>query len=138
MDLETLTEDDAAVFFGRDAEIVRAIDQVRRMISSGTEKLMVILGPSGSGKSSLMRAGVWPRLNRNRFEFLPLPIVRPGVSPLSGSFGLYAAIEGAASDPDLSNHLPDDFPKTRGAIKEFAGTDRKKMISLLKLSLIHI
>lgn len=130
--LQTLTEDDAAVFFGRDAEIVRAIDQVRRMISSGTEKLMVILGPSGSGKSSLMRAGVWPRLKRNQFEFLPLPIVRPGVSPLSGSFGLYAAIEGAASDPDLGNRLSSDFPKTRGAIKEFASTDREKLISLLK------
>ncbi len=130
--LETLTEEDAAVFFGRDAEIVRAIDQIRRMITSGTEKLMVILGPSGSGKSSLMRAGVWPRLNRNQFEFLPLPIVRPGASPLTGTFGLYAAIEGASNDLDLVNYLPSDFPKTRGAIKHYTEGKPENLIRLLE------
>jgi tetratricopeptide (TPR) repeat protein len=51
----------AAVFFGRD----RAIDEARRRLAavaaSGTAFLLIV-GASGSGKSSLARAGLTPRL----------------------------------------------------------------------------
>jgi tetratricopeptide (TPR) repeat protein len=51
----------AAVFFGRD----RAIDEARRRLVGGTERgtsYLLIVGASGSGKSSLARAGLIPRL----------------------------------------------------------------------------
>ena len=43
-----LEEADAAVFFGRDAQILRGLDVLRGMRTSGVESLFVILGPSGS------------------------------------------------------------------------------------------
>jgi hypothetical protein len=55
-----LGEADAAVFFGRDAQIVRGLDALHGMRSTGVESLFVILGPSGAGKSSFLRAGLLP------------------------------------------------------------------------------
>ncbi|HLH12368.1 MAG TPA: tetratricopeptide repeat protein, partial [Methylovirgula sp.] len=51
----------AAVFFGRD----RAIDDARRRLAASAESgtpFLLIVGASGSGKSSLARAGLIPRL----------------------------------------------------------------------------
>ena len=56
-----LEEVDAAVFFGRDAQILRGLDVLHGMRSTGVESLFVILGPSGCGKSSFLRAGLLPR-----------------------------------------------------------------------------
>ena len=44
-----LEEDDAAVFFGRDAQIVRGLDEIRRLTRAGVTRMFVILGASGSG-----------------------------------------------------------------------------------------
>ena len=60
--LRALEPQDAAIFFGRDAMIVRGLDRIRGLVDSGVEKLLVVLGSSGSGKSSFLRAGLWPRL----------------------------------------------------------------------------
>jgi hypothetical protein len=51
----------APVFFGREAEIARAVARLREAEQSGTPFLLVV-GGSGSGKSSLLRAGLVPRL----------------------------------------------------------------------------
>jgi hypothetical protein len=51
----------AAVFFGRD----RVIDEARRRLVGAAERgsaFLLIVGASGSGKSSLARAGLIPRL----------------------------------------------------------------------------
>ena len=85
---EPLDEYDAAVFFGRDAQLVRGLDQLRGMRQSGVETLFVILGPSGSGKSSFLRAGLLPRLRRDDRNFVVLDIVRPEGSVLTGVHGL--------------------------------------------------
>ena len=87
-----LEEADAAVFFGRDAQILRGLDVLRGMRSTGVERLFVILGPSGAGKSSFLRAGLLPRLRQDDRQFLPLPIVRPERAVLTGEFGLAQAI----------------------------------------------
>jgi len=50
-----LEEVDAAVFFGRNAQILRGLDALHGMRSTGVESLFVILGPSGAGKSSFLR-----------------------------------------------------------------------------------
>jgi hypothetical protein len=54
-----LEEAQAAVFFGRDAQIVRGLDEIRRLARAGVTRMLVILGASGSGKSSFLRAGLW-------------------------------------------------------------------------------
>ncbi|MDT5352882.1 MAG: hypothetical protein QOJ56_1414 [Mycobacterium sp.] len=89
---EPLGQVDAAVFFGRDAAIVRALDKLRGMRLATTEALFVVLGPSGAGKSSFLRAGVLPRLAREDRRFALLGIVRPGRHALTGDNGLATAI----------------------------------------------
>ena len=99
-----LEEVDAAVFFGRDAQILRGLDVLHGMRTSGVESLFVILGPSGAGKSSFLRAGLLPRLRRDDRRFLPLAIVRPEQAVLTGELGLAHAIQQLRSD--LGLHQP--------------------------------
>src|SRR5262249_23016217 len=58
-------------------------------------RLLVILGASGAGKSSFLRAGLLPRLMRDDRNFLPLPIIRPERAAISGETGLLHAVAGA-------------------------------------------
>uniref|UniRef100_UPI000B40B039 nSTAND1 domain-containing NTPase n=1 Tax=Arthrobacter globiformis TaxID=1665 RepID=UPI000B40B039 len=100
---EPLEETDAAVFFGRDGQIVRGLDALRAMRGSGVESLFVILGPSGVGKSSFLRAGLVPRLRRDDRQFALLNIVRPERRPLTGDRGLACAIHALRSSFGLRN-----------------------------------
>jgi DNA-binding SARP family transcriptional activator/WD40 repeat protein len=58
--LRAFTETDSAVFFGRDA----VVEELLGRLSSGSQasRFVVLVGASGSGKSSIVRAGVVPRL----------------------------------------------------------------------------
>ncbi len=58
--LERLTEKHAAVLFGREDEIEQVVDRLDRP----KPPPILVVGPSGSGKSSLIRAGVVPRLKQ--------------------------------------------------------------------------
>ncbi|MFD9791518.1 helix-turn-helix domain-containing protein [Streptomyces sp. NPDC059070] len=61
---------DSALFFGRGA----LTDQLVALVAR--ERVSVVVGPSGSGKSSLLRAGLLPRLQR------PGPTGEPGFAAL--------------------------------------------------------
>jgi formylglycine-generating enzyme required for sulfatase activity len=107
--LKALEAEDAAVFFGREASLIRALDTLRRMEESG-EPCFVILGASGAGKSSFLRAGLWPRLMRDDRHFVPLPVVRPERAAISGQSGLLESLEKTFRDYKA--------PKTRAALRE--------------------
>jgi WD40 repeat protein len=94
---EPLEELDAAVFFGRDGQILRGLDALRGMRSSGIESLFVILGPSGAGKSSFLRAGLLPRLRRDDWHFVVLEIMRPERNALTGERGFAHSIHALRS-----------------------------------------
>jgi hypothetical protein len=53
---------DAGVFFGREEEQAALLETLERMRRRSEPRLALVLGASGSGKSSLVRAGVLPRL----------------------------------------------------------------------------
>ena len=74
--------EDAPVFFGRDNDWRVVNERLRTRRVQGGPRLLVLLGASGSGKSSLLRAGVLPRLNRAGREWLVLPVLRPQTRPL--------------------------------------------------------
>lgn len=95
--LRALDTQDAAVFFGRDPDIVRGLATLRRMRRQPRERVLVVFAASGAGKSSLLRAGLWPRLQRAESEFLTLPVMRPGEAALSGEHGLFACLHEAAA-----------------------------------------
>ena len=72
---------DAAVFYGRSPDIARCLEDLREMRANGDNEPYAILGASGSGKSSLLKAGVLPRLRRER-GWIVLRSLRPGADPL--------------------------------------------------------
>jgi WD40 repeat protein len=59
--LESYDFEHAAIYFGRDAVVTRATEQLANQARAGTAFLL-ISGASGSGKSSLVKAGIIPRL----------------------------------------------------------------------------
>jgi hypothetical protein len=63
-------EDDRAWFFGRDRELS---DLVALLFA---HRAILVHAPSGTGKSSLVSAGLIPRARQRGFEFLPVARVR--------------------------------------------------------------
>ena len=84
--LEVFEEKHARFFFGREAQINWLLShRLAPMAESGhAKRFLSILGPSGSGKSSLALAGLIPALKRARSKAAGWPIVvfRPGSNPL--------------------------------------------------------
>ena len=93
--LRSLEAEDAGIFFGRDAPTIEALDHLRCLRDAAPPRVLVILGASGAGKSSFLRAGLFPRLARDDRNFLPLPVIRPELRAISGETGLLSALEGA-------------------------------------------
>ena len=130
--LKPLDVQDAGVFFGRDADLVRAREALLLLREQGGRRLFVILGASGAGKSSFLRAGLWPRLAREDRDFLVLPIIRPAEAPVSGATGLAQSLWGAfkalgAERPlgDLLSKLerdPSEMPALLGDLQARAAT----------------
>lgn len=86
--LAPVQEDEAGVYFGRDGSIASALSLLREINGRGTSKIVAILGASGAGKSSFLRAGIVPRVKRDRRHFAVLPTIRPGNFPITGDTGL--------------------------------------------------
>jgi tetratricopeptide (TPR) repeat protein len=83
----------APVFFGRGNDVSRAVDLWREAGSRGSPYLLVV-GASGSGKSSLARAGLVPRLTTpgviKEVDAWRVAVMRPGDSA-AGPFAALAA-----------------------------------------------
>lgn len=96
-------EADQDRFFGREAE-VEALLQRLRLAPSATDDaaIVAVIGPSGSGKSSLVFAGLIPALQRSRL-FGPgawlTRSLRPGSAPLAA---LELALGGDPFTPERS------------------------------------
>ena len=89
-------------YFGRDAEIQRLLEKLKR------DRFLAVLGPSGSGKSSLVRAGLTPALLRGGLEGRWRNcVLRPGAAPLTALAAAVAGLggnlretlDGLAADP---------------------------------------
>jgi WD40 repeat protein len=69
-------EEDAPFFFGREAAIDKLLEAVQR------QPFVAVVGASGSGKSSVVRAGLVPRLRRDRRTAWETVILVPSAEPL--------------------------------------------------------
>ncbi len=96
--LSAFTEDDAGIFFGRDSDILRGLDKLRVVRRNGRPRVVVIQAASGAGKSSFLRAGLWPRLERDP-DFAPVAILRPAQGILTGPEGLGRKLAARLSEP---------------------------------------
>jgi len=94
--IRPFTAEDAARFHGRDKEVKDLLGRLR----DGQRELYVI-GPSGSGKSSLVAAGLVPSLHRSRElaggSFL-VRQMRPGADPAAVLAGVLEATATGRSD----------------------------------------
>jgi serine/threonine protein kinase len=90
--LRAFQEEDAGRFFGRSREIAALATRIR------DTPLMAAVGPSGIGKSSLIRAGVVPALKSSgeRWESF---VVRPGRDPMLALAGLLVPLVGSSPTP---------------------------------------
>ncbi len=127
--LNAFQETDADRFFGRSADIASMALRLRE------QPLVGVVGPSGVGKSSFVRAGVVPALKASGEPWEVL-IVRPGRNPLAALAGaLEQARDPRDSDPalptggDLAAMLRDE-PGTFGA-RLRAGAQRRRSQILL-------
>ena len=76
--LKSYEEEHSSLFFGRD-ELVK---QLYNCVCQLENPLTVVLGVSGSGKSSLVKAGLIPYLRTNNEQgWHIIPTIRPGESP---------------------------------------------------------
>ncbi|HTJ41917.1 MAG TPA: protein kinase [Kofleriaceae bacterium] len=94
--LSSFQEADANRFFGRNREIAAMVTRIR------DRPIMGIVGASGVGKSSFVRAGVVPALKRGGESWESL-IVRPGRQPMAALAALLQPILGT------SNTVNDDL-----------------------------
>jgi WD40 repeat protein len=116
-------KEDAAVFFGRDDDTRRTIERLNARRVQGGAKLVLLLGASGSGKSSVVRAGVLPRLERDSRNWVIVSPFRPRRDP-TGELA-YAVSELLGTDEDrevwrerflssdVQHHLEDFVGKAR-------------------------
>lgn len=89
--LEHYEREHGALFFGRQQVILELCSRAQ------AQELTVVLGVSGSGKSSLVRAGLVPHLGA-RPEWRVLPMLRPGPKPVAALSALSAALGSQALD----------------------------------------
>lgn len=74
--LKSYNEADKALFFGREALADQLTGEITR------RPLTIVLGASGAGKTSLVQAGLLPRLRTSGVKWHLLPVIRPGTAPL--------------------------------------------------------
>ena len=126
--LRPLEAEDAGIFFGREAQIIKGLDQLRGLRDARAPRMLVILGASGAGKSSFLRAGLLPRLKRQDRAFLILAIVRPQQAALYGETGLLRALEGACETAKVAISRAD----LRTAVAGGAATLRPVLTELVE------
>jgi hypothetical protein len=121
--LDAFREEDSAFFFGRGSADDCASD-IGKLVSKVRDfPFVMVVGRSGSGKSSLVYAGLVPALRRARDRFWNVLTLRPGPEPLralAAAFNPKADDEGSAKyaakigeeaeqlrtgDPELLSHM---------------------------------
>jgi KaiC/GvpD/RAD55 family RecA-like ATPase len=128
-------EEDAPFFFGREIATQRLLDAVTR------QSLIAVVGASGSGKSSVVRAGLLPRLRRGGDRVWEVATLVPGDRPLYALAATLAPLlEPDMNEVDrlieitrLSRALQENDLKVRDvverALAKQPGTDRLLLVA---------
>jgi serine/threonine protein kinase len=89
--LSSFQEADADKFFGRSREIAAMVTRIR------DRPMMAVVGSSGVGKSSFVRAGLVPALKRSGEQWETL-VVRPGRKPMEALSAITAPMMATAAN----------------------------------------
>src|SRR5689334_9171506 len=147
--LAVFEEQDAGWFFGREAATIAVLDRVSRLLAG--VGLLVVSGASGAGKSSLLRAGLLPRIRADGLAAAPRAASWPcvlftptrapldelalRVAPLAGADAA-AVRRGLAADPDgfaltarqAALAGPQGQPGTNGSSAEWDQAPQRRLL----------
>jgi WD40 repeat protein/transcriptional regulator with XRE-family HTH domain len=118
--LNYFDEADADLFVGREALTAKLVERLLSLTSthqSADERFLAIVGASGSGKSSLVRAGMVPALRWNKAstDWL-VQILTPTAHPLES---LALSLTSEAGSPATTAALMDDFARDPRSLQIF-------------------
>lgn len=147
--LEAFDESRSAVFFGRDTAIAALRDTILRQAAMPDGGPVLVLGASGSGKTSLIRAGLLPALRRPDQPFRLLDSSMLDMGDIS-DMSLLMAVGGAlldlevAGEPLLNGHsaetiaaaLADDQPVAVDALFAAMPPDTRVLLFVDRLEAI--
>jgi WD40 repeat protein/DNA-binding SARP family transcriptional activator/energy-coupling factor transporter ATP-binding protein EcfA2 len=119
--LRPFLEVDTADFFGREALTTRLIELI------GENRFVAVVGPSGSGKSSVVRAGALPVLRARGAHVVE---ITPGAYPLEE---LEAALLRGATNPPVSllEQLARDELGLLRAVKRILPADTSELVLVI-------
>ncbi|WP_454836755.1 nSTAND1 domain-containing NTPase [Rhodococcus qingshengii] len=85
--LESFRQEDAEWFFGRDELTANLVERVASAIRGDGRRQFMVIGASGSGKSSLLRAGLAPNIAGDdpRFDGWRVETLQPGTGGIPSS-----------------------------------------------------
>ncbi|WP_375476965.1 caspase family protein, partial [uncultured Nostoc sp.] len=134
--LQSYDEKDSNLFFGRE----NLIKQLYQQVVSNKQTLTVVLGASGTGKSSLMKAGLLPCLRDSQeHKFQILDPMRPGESPLSAlaqmclPIATTITVAELAKDEQALANIVERWSQTTPQIKLLLAVDQfEELITLCK------
>jgi WD40 repeat protein len=92
--LESFGEEHAEYFFGREGDVARLVEMLRR------GRFVAVIGPSGSGKSSIVHAGLLPAVRRGGVaggESWRRLDLTPGEKPLDALAAQLSTLPGAGA-----------------------------------------
>jgi len=96
--LRAYSESEAAVYFGRENEIIEIKEYLNTMLYRNNPKLLAIIASSGMGKSSLLKAGIIARLKKfYQKNWIVIDTMRPKKRPL---FEFASAISSSLNKPE--------------------------------------
>ena len=93
--LEAFDEEHAEYFVGREALTQHLVEQIRE------DRFLAVIGPSGSGKSSVVRAGLIPQLRQGSLPGSgrwPINVLRPGPHPMESLASSLVGLVGPGRD----------------------------------------
>ena len=129
--LHSFQEADSSDFFGRD----RLIQQLIQRMSENSEgsRFLAVVGPSGSGKSSVVKAGLIPKLRQgampNSADWFIAQMV-PGDQPLVELEN--ALLRVAANPPEnLLDHLREDERGLLRSVKRILPEDQSELMLVI-------
>jgi Novel STAND NTPase 1/TIR domain len=140
--LHAFTAEDARDFFGREAlvrELTTVLEQILVEETKGKHSarmLTVLLGASGSGKSSVVMAGLLPFLQRqgiaNSQEWIYLEPMRPGNHPLealASALAQHPALHTVGNTLSFSRTLASDSLRTLHLLsRQLVGSSSRKVV----------